>query len=99
MKNVAGFLPHFRKTQKIFTTSKQKSDPHKNRLTTCIKDKHTANRQIAEIFFLAMLLHPLVTLNFMTHCIQKAPVSLRHFILRNVVLSEGYRDAKVWYLS
>ena len=49
MKNVAGFLPHFRKTQKIFTTSNQKSDPHKNRLTTCIKDKRTSNRQITKI--------------------------------------------------
>ena len=49
MKNVAGFLPHFRKTQKIFTTSNQKSDPHKNRLTTCIKIKHTSNRQITKI--------------------------------------------------
>ena len=91
--------PISEKRIKFLQCQTKKSDPHKNRLTTCIKIKHTSNRQSAEIFFLAMLLHPLVTLNFMTHCIQKAPVSLRHFILRNVVLSEGYRDAKVWYLS
>ena len=91
--------PISEKRIKFYNVKTKKAILLKKHLTTCIKDKHTSNRQIAEIFFLAMLLHPLVTLNFMTHCIQKAPVSLRHFILRNVVLSEGYRDAKVWYLS